>query len=203
MDVRRIKEEVELDFLSDAHSRTGHAESGDSCEIKDFILVCVSVISMEKLVRIVSDLLCGTCVDLYVIVEMCSLGSDVRTLSMEEANATKYSIRPGAEIEESNLIGLELEQKTTKVVVIKERLKEAKDRVVRFGKKSELAPRLFARLIEEFRFALHRASQAGQSCAETCGTAGYDPPQMIVIVGTTRCAKVMIEALEREGLERP
>nr|GEU58867.1 putative reverse transcriptase domain-containing protein [Tanacetum cinerariifolium] len=27
------------------------------------------------------------------------------------------------------------------------------------------------------------ASQAGQSCAETCGTAGYDPPQMIVIVG--------------------
>nr|GEZ08385.1 putative reverse transcriptase domain, ribonuclease H-like domain, aspartic peptidase domain protein [Tanacetum cinerariifolium] len=28
------------------------------------------------------------------------------------------------------------------------------------------------------------ASQAGQSCAETCGTAGYDPPQMIVIVRT-------------------
>nr|GEV41071.1 copia protein [Tanacetum cinerariifolium] len=27
------------------------------------------------------------------------------------------------------------------------------------------------------------ASQAGQSCAETCEAAGYDPPQMIVIVG--------------------
>nr|GEU71941.1 hypothetical protein [Tanacetum cinerariifolium] len=63
--------------------------------------------------------------------------------------------------------------------------------------------RLFVRLIEEFGFALHRASQAGQSCAETCGTPGYDPPQMIVIVRTAGCAKVMIEALEREGLERP
>nr|GFB79794.1 hypothetical protein [Tanacetum cinerariifolium] len=38
------------------------------------------------------------------------------------------------------MIGLEMEQDTTKVVVIKERLKEAKDRVVRFGKKGELAP---------------------------------------------------------------
>ncbi|GKB55049.1 hypothetical protein Tco_0905802 [Tanacetum coccineum] len=46
-----------------------------------------------------------------------------------------------AEIRESKMIGLELEQETTKVVVIKERLKEAKDRVVRFGKKGELAPR--------------------------------------------------------------
>ncbi|GJT44942.1 hypothetical protein Tco_0953657 [Tanacetum coccineum] len=34
MDVRRIEEEVDLDFLSDAHSRTGPAESGDSCESK-------------------------------------------------------------------------------------------------------------------------------------------------------------------------
>nr|GEU71014.1 hypothetical protein [Tanacetum cinerariifolium] len=45
------------------------------------------------------------------------------------------------EIGESKMIGLELEQETTKVVVIKERLKEAKDRVVRFGKKGELASR--------------------------------------------------------------
>ncbi|GJT70445.1 hypothetical protein Tco_1029731 [Tanacetum coccineum] len=124
--------------------------------------------------------------------------SDVRTLIMEEAHATKYSVRLGvnetvarhgvhvssipdkdgmyietdgqsertfrtlenmfracvrnlvvvgiltfreAEIGESKMIGLELEQETTKVVVIKERLKEAKDRVVRFGKKGELAPR--------------------------------------------------------------
>ncbi|GJY18929.1 hypothetical protein Tco_0390420 [Tanacetum coccineum] len=35
MDVRRIEEEVDPDFLSDAHSRTGPAESGDSCESKD------------------------------------------------------------------------------------------------------------------------------------------------------------------------
>nr|GEV73210.1 hypothetical protein [Tanacetum cinerariifolium] len=91
-----------------------------------------------------------------------------------------------AEIRESKMSGLEMEQETTKVVVIKERLKEAKDHqkivkliveikllefsvgdyvmmkvspwkgVVRFSKKGELAPRLFARLIEEFGFALHR-----------------------------------------------
>ncbi|GJY93840.1 hypothetical protein Tco_0509622 [Tanacetum coccineum] len=56
-----------------------------------------------------------------------------------------------AEIGESKMIGLELEQETTKVVVIKERPKEAKDLspwkgVVRFDKKGELAPRFFARL---------------------------------------------------------
>ncbi|GKE05709.1 hypothetical protein Tco_1397727, partial [Tanacetum coccineum] len=50
-----------------------------------------------------------------------------------------------AEIGESKMIGLELEQETTKVVVIKERLKKAKDLsswkgVVRFDKKGELAP---------------------------------------------------------------
>nr|GEV04839.1 hypothetical protein [Tanacetum cinerariifolium] len=42
---------------------------------------------------------------------------------------------------ESKMIRLEMEQEMTKVVVIKEMLKEAKDRVVRFGKKDELAPR--------------------------------------------------------------
>nr|GEY78538.1 hypothetical protein [Tanacetum cinerariifolium] len=64
----------------------------------------------------------------------------VRTLIMKEAHATKYSVRPGAEIGVSMMIRLEMEQETTKVVVIEERLKEAKDRVVRFGKKGELAP---------------------------------------------------------------
>ncbi|GKC10591.1 hypothetical protein Tco_1007373, partial [Tanacetum coccineum] len=34
MDVRKIEEEVDLDFLSDAHNRTGPAKSGDSCESK-------------------------------------------------------------------------------------------------------------------------------------------------------------------------
>nr|GEY37921.1 reverse transcriptase domain-containing protein [Tanacetum cinerariifolium] len=34
MDVRGIEEEVDSNFLSDAHSRTGPAESGDSCKSK-------------------------------------------------------------------------------------------------------------------------------------------------------------------------
>nr|GEV70314.1 reverse transcriptase domain-containing protein [Tanacetum cinerariifolium] len=55
-----------------------------------------------------------------------------------------------AEIGESKMIGLEMEQETTKVVVIKERLKEAKDRVVRFGKKGKLAPRTFISIINKF-----------------------------------------------------
>nr|GEY44018.1 hypothetical protein [Tanacetum cinerariifolium] len=38
MDVRRIEEEVDPDFLSDAHSRTGPVESGDSCESKAWSL---------------------------------------------------------------------------------------------------------------------------------------------------------------------
>ncbi|GKC84166.1 hypothetical protein Tco_1139883 [Tanacetum coccineum] len=122
---------------------------------------------------------------------------DVKTLIMEEAHVTKYSVRPEvneavarhgvhvssipdkdgmyievlerdvevvrntsryeacvrnlvvvgiltfreAEIGESKIIGLELEQEMTKVVVIEEKLKKAKDRVARFGKKGELAPR--------------------------------------------------------------
>nr|GEV03891.1 hypothetical protein [Tanacetum cinerariifolium] len=66
---------------------------------------------------------------------------DVRTLIMKEAHATKYSVHPGDEIGESKMIGLEMEQETTKVVMINERLKEAKDSVVHFGKKGELAPR--------------------------------------------------------------
>ncbi|GJT10029.1 reverse transcriptase domain-containing protein [Tanacetum coccineum] len=41
MDVKRIEEEVDPDFLSDAHSRTGPAESGDSCESKILLrIVC-------------------------------------------------------------------------------------------------------------------------------------------------------------------
>nr|GFA81624.1 hypothetical protein [Tanacetum cinerariifolium] len=65
---------------------------------------------------------------------------DVRTLIIKEAHAMKYSVRPGAETGESKMIGLEMEQETTKEVVIKKRLKEAKVSVVRVDKKGELAP---------------------------------------------------------------
>ncbi|GJW61421.1 hypothetical protein Tco_0110756 [Tanacetum coccineum] len=161
---------------------------------------------------------------------------DVRTLIIEEAHATNYSVRPGtdgqsertfrtlenmfracvrnlvvvgiltfreAEIGESKMIGLELEQETTKVVMIKERPKEAKDHqesIVRFDKKGELAPRtrfpkgwdtvktvvlagLFARLIEEFGFALHRVRSR------------------LVSDSTTR--DVEWEPIEEERLEEP
>ncbi|GJZ36998.1 hypothetical protein Tco_0583189 [Tanacetum coccineum] len=84
-----------------------------------------------------------------------------------------------AEIGESKMIGLELEQETTKVVVIKERPKEAKDRVVRFDKKGELAPRL----IEEFGFVLHRVRSR------------------LVSDSTTR--DVEWEPIEEERLEEP
>nr|GEW95313.1 putative reverse transcriptase domain, ribonuclease H-like domain, aspartic peptidase domain protein [Tanacetum cinerariifolium] len=153
--------------------------------------------------------------------------SEKMTLIMEEAHVTKYSVHTGAEIGESKMIGLEIEQETTKVVVIME-AKDHQENVVRFGKKGELAPRyigpfeilerigpvayrlrlpdelscnaplrkedvrLFARLIEEFGFALHRASQAGQSCVETCRTARYNPPRMIVIIGTGRSLTALL-----------
>nr|GEU64506.1 reverse transcriptase [Tanacetum cinerariifolium] len=55
------------------------------------------------------------------------------------------------EIRENKMIGLELEQEMTKVVVIKERLKEAKDRVVRFGKKGELAPSRIRELVVKYK----------------------------------------------------
>nr|GEV32805.1 putative reverse transcriptase domain-containing protein [Tanacetum cinerariifolium] len=133
---------------------------------------------------------------------------DVRTLIMEEAHAMKYSFCPEDEIGESKMIGLEIEQETTKVVVIKERLKEAKDRVVRFGKKGKLALGFFARLSEgnwnllcirhvcedDMTYCetqMDLASQAGQSCVETCVTAGYDPSWMIVIIRTARLLSII------------
>ncbi|GJR68665.1 hypothetical protein Tco_0014730 [Tanacetum coccineum] len=70
MDVRRIEEEFDPDFLLDAHSRTSPAESVDSCKSKglesssfslsswNFILICV--VLMEHHVRIVWDLLCDS-----------------------------------------------------------------------------------------------------------------------------------------------
>nr|GEX78194.1 hypothetical protein [Tanacetum cinerariifolium] len=195
MDFRRIKEEVDPDFLLDAHNRTALAKS------------------VEWIVRFPFYLLFADIVDT----------GDVRTLIIEEAHAMKCYVRLGvkdehqrssglllqpeipdwkwekerltmdsksklprsssgydaiwtdgqsertfwtlenmfracvrnlvvvgiltfreAEIGESKMIGLKLEQEMTKVVVIKGRLKEAYDHqesVVHFDKKGELAPR--------------------------------------------------------------
>ncbi|GJT98835.1 hypothetical protein Tco_1094353 [Tanacetum coccineum] len=44
---RRIEEEVDPDFLSDAHSRTGPAESGDSCESKVYTSLRKSRVAFE------------------------------------------------------------------------------------------------------------------------------------------------------------
>ncbi|GJT79327.1 hypothetical protein Tco_1053669 [Tanacetum coccineum] len=276
MDVRKIKEEVDPDFLSDAHSRTGPVMSGDSYESKVSLAsmdgsfrMCIDYRELSKKniysgchqMRVHKDEIPKTafrmryehyeftampfwvdqCTSDFhernesgarVIVEdefgvaeerevLCEAQQgrsrvkrklfisyrnnmgDVRILIMEEAHATKYFVRLGvneevarhgvhvsiitdkdgmyietdgqsertfrtlenmfracvrnlvvvgiltfreAEIGESKMIGLELEQETTKVVVIKERPKEAKDLspwkgVVRFDKKGELAPR--------------------------------------------------------------
>nr|GEU70526.1 putative reverse transcriptase domain-containing protein [Tanacetum cinerariifolium] len=87
------------------------------------------------------------------------LKGDVRTLIMDEAHKSKYSVHPGAdkmyydlrdrkcgslimweEVGEGHLIGLELVQETTKKISrIKDKLK-AKG-VVHFWKKGKLAPR--------------------------------------------------------------
>nr|GEX44502.1 putative reverse transcriptase domain-containing protein [Tanacetum cinerariifolium] len=250
MDVRRIKEEVDPDFLSDAHSRSGPVESSDSCESKDgSFKMCIDYRELSKIdlysgchqMRVHEDEIPKTAFRMrygrYKFTAMpfwvnqctsdfyergarvafkdkfgaaeerevsCeSQQGDVRTLIIEEAHATKYFVHHGvkdehqrssglllqpeipdwkwekerltmdnkpvarhrvhvssipnrdemyievlendvevtrntsrhkiltfrkADIGESMMIGLELEQETTKVVVIKERLKEAKDR---------------------------------------------------------------------------
>nr|GEU87427.1 hypothetical protein [Tanacetum cinerariifolium] len=146
MDVRRIKEEVDPDFLSNAHSRTGPAVSGDSCESKVYMK---SNEEHESHLKMNFELLKK---------EKChvkpnkTVGQSERTFRTLE-NMFRACVRDlvvvgiltfsKAEIGESKMIGLELELETTKVVVIKERLKEAKDHqesVVRFRKKGELAP---------------------------------------------------------------
>nr|GEU48682.1 reverse transcriptase domain-containing protein [Tanacetum cinerariifolium] len=75
------------------------------------------------------------------------LKGDVRTLIIDEAHKSKYSVYPELircvmtlkiEVGEGQLIGLELLQETTKKILqIKDRLAD----VVRFGKKGKLAPR--------------------------------------------------------------
>ncbi|GJS40836.1 putative reverse transcriptase domain-containing protein [Tanacetum coccineum] len=72
-----------------------------------------------------------------------SYHSSIRCAPFEALYGRKYrSPVLWAEIRESSLIGPELIQETTdKVVLIKEKLKAARDRVIRFGKKGKLAPR--------------------------------------------------------------
>nr|GEY72003.1 putative reverse transcriptase domain-containing protein [Tanacetum cinerariifolium] len=96
---------------------------------------------------------------------------DVRTLIMEKAHAMKYYVRLGVKDEHQRSSGLLLQPEIPDWKWEKERLTMDKfsvgdhvmmkvspwKGVVRFGKKGELTPRLFARLIEEFGFALHRA----------------------------------------------
>ncbi|GJT52648.1 hypothetical protein Tco_0978805 [Tanacetum coccineum] len=159
MNVRRIEEEVDPDFLSDAHSRTCPAESGDSCESKDgSFRMCIDYRELSKIdlysdyhpMRVDEDEIPKTAfrmrygryeftamlffrltnapvytkskkeheshlkMNLELLKkEKCHVNpnkveaeirqfrsdawskGDVRTLIMEEAHATKYSVRPG------------------------------------------------------------------------------------------------------------
>nr|GEW90807.1 ribonuclease H-like domain-containing protein [Tanacetum cinerariifolium] len=68
---------------------------------------------------------------------------DAQNYAMMAYSSSNSGSDNEAETGESKIIRLEMEQETTKVVVIKERLKEAKDQTCStFGKKGELAPRL-------------------------------------------------------------
>nr|GEY77848.1 hypothetical protein [Tanacetum cinerariifolium] len=194
MDVRRIEEEVDPDFLPGAHSRTGPAESGDSCESKAWNLcpsfyrfrILSSCVRMRELVvKYKAEKVCHAemvkmpLVDLKVL-EVYTKSKEEHELhlkiNLELLKKEKCHVKPNktdgqsertfqtlenmfracvrnlvvvgiltfyeAEIGESKIIRLELEQEMTKVVVNKE--KEAKYRqesAVRFGKKCELAPR--------------------------------------------------------------
>nr|GFB19447.1 putative reverse transcriptase domain-containing protein [Tanacetum cinerariifolium] len=70
-----------------------------------------------------------------------SLVGGVRTIIMDETHKTRSPVL-WAEIGERSLIGPELIQESTdKVVLIKEKLKAARDRVMRFEKKGKLTPR--------------------------------------------------------------
>nr|GEU66195.1 hypothetical protein [Tanacetum cinerariifolium] len=73
---------------------------------------------------------------------------------------------------------------------------------------------LFLRLTaaaEAFRYAFNSpcdtradlASQASPSCAETCETVGYNPPQMIMIVGTTESRDAIFDESRCSSIPRP
>nr|GEX30480.1 hypothetical protein [Tanacetum cinerariifolium] len=151
MDVRRIKEEVDLDFLLAAHNRTGPVESGDTCKSKvkpNRMRELVIKYKAEKVCH--KEMVKMPLVDLTVIEARLNVDEAVARHGMHVSsitdrdgtyievlerdvevvrNTSRFRILTfrEAEIGESKMIGLELEQDTTKVVVIKERLKEAKD----------------------------------------------------------------------------
>nr|GEV66403.1 putative reverse transcriptase domain-containing protein [Tanacetum cinerariifolium]GEV66406.1 putative reverse transcriptase domain-containing protein [Tanacetum cinerariifolium] len=73
MDVRRIEEEVDPEFLLDAHSRTGPTESGDSYESKSIILELYEICYV---VRLYNCVLSSRCV---VVGNWCSMFSVQRS----------------------------------------------------------------------------------------------------------------------------
>nr|GEX91661.1 hypothetical protein [Tanacetum cinerariifolium]GEX91667.1 hypothetical protein [Tanacetum cinerariifolium] len=196
MDVRRIEEEVDPDFLSDAHSRTSPVKSGDSYESKVYtkskeeheshLKMNLELLKKEKCyvkpnnveaerrekviayttrqlkIHVEND----TTHVMYLDEAVARLGVHVSSIPDRDGmyievlardvevvrNASRYEIFTFREM-----------SFPTKIVIIRvfnlfsfEALYGRRKCVVHFGKKGELAPRLFARLIEEFGFALHR-----------------------------------------------
>nr|GEW60991.1 hypothetical protein [Tanacetum cinerariifolium] len=137
MDVRRIKEEVDLDFLLVTHSRTGPAESGDSCESKVYtkskkehelhLKMNFELLKKEKC-HVKPNKTDGQSERTFWTLENMFRACVRNLLVVGILTFREGSFPTKAEIGESKMIGLVLEQETTKVVVIKERLKEAKDR---------------------------------------------------------------------------
>nr|GEU89238.1 retrotransposable element Tf2 [Tanacetum cinerariifolium] len=73
--------------------------------------------------------------------------------------------------------------KRSKIPIVKVRWNSKREPEFTYECEDHMKAKFFARLSEGIGICFASASQAGQSCAETCRTAGYDPPQMIVIVG--------------------
>nr|GEX20119.1 putative reverse transcriptase domain-containing protein [Tanacetum cinerariifolium] len=98
--VEESEKEVDSDLLSDARSRPGPAESGDSCESKVkpkrgptyvyFVLYRDTLLLSMIYLGFAMWYMC-------IIIEMCSLGSDVKIIIMDVAHAKRYSVHPGAD----------------------------------------------------------------------------------------------------------
>ncbi|GKB10792.1 putative reverse transcriptase domain-containing protein [Tanacetum coccineum] len=103
---------------------------------------------MKNAFQTLKDTLCNAPVldlpngpdDFVVYCDTSGLGLGCVLMQRERVNSPNYL----AEVKECQLIGFKLVQETTKKILqIKDRLKVAHDRVVRFGKKGKLAPRFF------------------------------------------------------------